>query len=142
MTRARPYKSGAVDALEAIDELRRWSGSKFDPLIVPLVAELHRNGRIVGTTAVLDSVQHLPEAARFPQLSALSARQWEVLSHLMRGERVRTIADALFVSQSTVRNHLSAIFERFGVHSQAQLVALLSGSDEMRPYGWSASRTG
>jgi DNA-binding CsgD family transcriptional regulator len=30
-----------------------------------------------------------------------------------------------------VRNHLSAIFERFGVHSQAELVALLSGSDEV-----------
>ena len=73
----------------------------------------------------------MPEAVRFPQLSTLSARQWEVLSHLMRGERVRTIADKLFVSESTVRNHLSAIFERFGVHSQADLLALLSGGDEV-----------
>jgi HD-GYP domain-containing protein (c-di-GMP phosphodiesterase class II) len=131
LTRPRPYRPGAVGAPEAIGELRRWSGRKFDPMIVPLVVELHNNGRVVDATGVLHSVQHLPEAVRFPQLNALSARQWEVLSHLMRGERVRTIADKLFVSESTVRNHLSAVFERFGVHSQVQLLALLSGSDEI-----------
>jgi len=131
MSRPRPQRPGAVDASEATDELRRWSGRKFDPMIVPLVVELCNNGRVVDATGVLLSVQHLPEAVRFPQLSTLSARQWEVLSHLMRGERVRTIADKLFVSESTVRNHLSAIFERFGVHSQADLLALLSGGDEV-----------
>ena len=136
MSRPRPQRPGAVDASEALEELRRWSGRKFDPRIVPLVVELYNNGRVVDATtvdvtAVLDSVQHLPGAVRFPQLSALSARQWEVLSHLMRGERVRTIAHKLFVSESTVRNHLSAVFERFGVHSQVQLLALLSGSDEI-----------
>jgi HD-GYP domain-containing protein (c-di-GMP phosphodiesterase class II) len=131
MTRPRPYRHGAVDASEAIDELRRWSGRKLDPRIVSLVGELHHQGRLADASAVLQSVRHLPEAVRFPQLSALSARQWEVLSHLMRGKRVRAIAKELLVSESTVRNHLSAIFERFGVHSQAELVALLSGSDEV-----------
>jgi putative nucleotidyltransferase with HDIG domain len=131
LTRPRPYRPGAVDASEAIDGLRRRSGRKLDPRIVPLVAELHRQGRLADAIAVLQSVRHLPETVRFPQLRALSARQWEVLSHLMRGERVRAIAKELFVSESTVRNHLSAIFERFGVHSQAELVALLSGGDEV-----------
>jgi len=32
------------------------------------------------------------------------------------------------VSQSTVRNHLAAIFERFGVHSQPELLARLAGT--------------
>ena len=39
------------------------------------------------------------------------------------------IARVMFISQSTVRNHLSAIFERFGVHSKAELLALLQGQD-------------
>jgi DNA-binding CsgD family transcriptional regulator len=79
----------------------------------------------VDASGILQSVQNVPEPARFPELGDLSARQWEVLSHLMRGERVPAIAAALFVSQSTVRNHLSAIFGRFGVHSQVELLALL-----------------
>jgi hypothetical protein len=36
-----------------------------------------------------------------------------------------TIARDLFLSQSTVRNHLSAIYRRLGVHSQAELLARL-----------------
>jgi DNA-binding NarL/FixJ family response regulator len=48
------------------------------------------------------------------------------LSRLLHGERVPTIASELFVSQSTVRNHLSGIFERFGVHSQPELLKMLA----------------
>ncbi len=46
-------------------------------------------------------------------------------SRLLRGERVPMIARDLFLSQSTVRNHLSAIYRRLGVHSQAELLARL-----------------
>jgi DNA-binding NarL/FixJ family response regulator len=60
-----------------------------------------------------------------PEISELSTRQWEILSRLLEGERVSTIATRLFISQSTVRNHLSMIFQRFGVHSQAELIAKL-----------------
>lgn len=56
---------------------------------------------------------------------ALSARQWEVLRRLLQGERVPGIAQSLFLSPSTVRNHLTSIFAKFGVHSQAELIRLL-----------------
>ena len=39
--------------------------------------------------------------------------------------RVPGIAGALFISQSTVRNHLSDMFRKVGVNSQEQLLALL-----------------
>ena len=42
---------------------------------------------------------------------------------LLRGERGTTIARDLFLGQGTVRNHLSAIYRRPGVHSQAELLA-------------------
>jgi hypothetical protein len=35
-----------------------------------------------------------------------------------RGERVLPIARDLYLSQSTVRNHLTAAFQRLGVHFQ------------------------
>jgi DNA-binding CsgD family transcriptional regulator len=102
-----------------------------------LERHLQRIAAEVDASRVLQSVRNVPEPAHFAQLSALSARQREVLARLMRGERARTIAGGLFVSQSTVRNHLSAIFERFGVHSQAELLALLSGGGEvMASEGW------
>ena len=44
---------------------------------------------------------------------------------LVHGERVSDIAAALFLSPSTVRNHLTAIYKKFGVHSQAGLLAKL-----------------
>jgi PAS domain S-box-containing protein len=59
-----------------------------------------------------------------------STRQWEILTRLVRGQRVQEIANALYLSTSTVRNHLTAIYRKFGVHSQAELLAsLLNTSD-------------
>jgi DNA-binding NarL/FixJ family response regulator len=60
-----------------------------------------------------------------PPLSAecFSTRQWEIIRHLVQGETVKDIAAALYLSPSTVRNHLTAIYKKFGVHSQAGLLA-------------------
>lgn len=58
-------------------------------------------------------------------LAELSPRQHEVLQRLVSGQRTPVIARELFLSQNTVRNHLSAIFRRFGVHSQSQLLERL-----------------
>ena len=55
----------------------------------------------------------------------LTPREQEVLDRLMDGQRVAWIADDLFVSSSTVRDHLSAIFRKVGVHSQAELIRRL-----------------
>jgi len=54
---------------------------------------------------------------------SLSARQWEILARLVRGERAQEIASSLYLSPSTVRNHLTTIYKKFGVHSQAGLLA-------------------
>ena len=54
----------------------------------------------------------------------ISPRQLEIASRLLQGERVATIAAEMYLSQKTVRNHLSAIFQKFGVHSQPELLAL------------------
>jgi DNA-binding NarL/FixJ family response regulator len=60
-----------------------------------------------------------------PTFSRLTVREQDVLARLMNGERVPWIAADLFVSQSTVRNHLSSIFRKVGVHSQAELIRRL-----------------
>jgi DNA-binding NarL/FixJ family response regulator len=69
----------------------------------------------------------------FAILDGLTARQREIVAALLRGERTSDIAASLFVSKSTVRNHLAAIFKEFGVHSQPELLRLLrSERDDSR----------
>jgi PAS domain S-box-containing protein len=67
----------------------------------------------------------LPALAHLAPGNELSARQSEIVARLMAGERQADIARSMFLSPSTVRNHLTAIYTKFGVHSQAQLLALL-----------------
>jgi hypothetical protein len=52
------------------------------------------------------------------------------------------IASQLYVSQSTVRNHLATIFHKFGVHSQAELLELLTPRPPSEPGGPALQRTG
>src|SRR4029450_931325 len=53
-----------------------------------------------------------------PGLGRLSGRELEIVMRLMNGDRVPSIAGSLFLSPSTVRNHLSAVFRKLRVGSQ------------------------
>jgi DNA-binding CsgD family transcriptional regulator/PAS domain-containing protein len=87
----------------------------------------------VRAAGVLGAVDQLPDPKSLPGLSDLTSRQWEVLSRLLRGQRVPAIAREMFLSQSTVRNHLSTIFGKAGVHSQEALLELFhSQADQPR----------
>ena len=57
-----------------------------------------------------------------PDLDLLSRRERDVVTHLLQGHRVVSIAEILDVSEHTVRNHLKSIFRKLEVHSQAELV--------------------
>jgi DNA-binding CsgD family transcriptional regulator len=93
--------------------------------VASLEMHLRRIGSEVRAAGVLEALEGLRTASQHPQLRELTTRQWEILNLLLEGQRVSTIADTLFISQSTVRNHLATIFKKFGVHSQAELLELL-----------------
>ncbi|MDQ1494326.1 MAG: hypothetical protein QOG69_809 [Actinomycetota bacterium] len=63
-------------------------------------------------------------------LDGLSLRKRQIVSALLQGERVPAIAASMFVSTSTIRSHLSAIFRVFGVVSQTELLSLLRSPDK------------
>jgi predicted ATPase/DNA-binding CsgD family transcriptional regulator len=56
----------------------------------------------------------------------LSARQLEVAKLVAAGDTTREIADRLSLSPRTVETHVAAIFKRLGVHTRAQLAALIA----------------
>ncbi|HST46533.1 helix-turn-helix transcriptional regulator [Jatrophihabitans sp.] len=64
-----------------------------------------------------------------PGLDRLSRREIEVVRMLLHGDRVPVIARQLFISQSTVRNHLSSVFRKLRVNSQQELIVLLRERD-------------
>jgi DNA-binding CsgD family transcriptional regulator/PAS domain-containing protein len=89
-----------------------------------LAGHLRRIASQIETAGVLAPLIETAAALGAPATAALSPRQWEIASRLIQGQRVATIAKEMYLSQSTVRNHLSAIFQKFGVHSQLDLLAL------------------
>jgi two-component system response regulator DesR len=63
--------------------------------------------------------QALAEATRAAEMEQpLSEREVEVLRLAKRGLRNPQIAQALHLSPGTVRNHLSAVYRKLGVHSR------------------------
>ncbi len=89
--------------------------------ITELERRLRRIGSEVRAAGVVDELRAF-DASRSPVFNELSARQWEILQAILRGERVPSIANRLYLSQSTVRNHLTSIFRKFNVHSQPELL--------------------
>lgn len=65
------------------------------------------------------------DTAQIPGLSELTSREFDIVTRLLAGDRAPAIAGALFISKSTVRNHLSSVFAKLGVRSQQELIVLL-----------------
>ncbi len=57
---------------------------------------------------------------------ALTGREIDVLREYMTGKTRTEIAEALFISESTVKNHISSIFSKLGVKSRKELQSLFT----------------
>jgi len=70
-----------------------------------------------------------------PTAPSLSPRQRQILVHLCRGMSNAAIADAIGVSEKTVRNHLTAMYATLGARrrTEAVLAALTMGLVESDP---------
>ncbi|MBR5259565.1 MAG: helix-turn-helix transcriptional regulator [Eggerthellaceae bacterium] len=62
----------------------------------------------------------------------LSDREREVLDLLARGNKVSMIAEALFVSENTVRSHNKRIYRKLNIHKRQDLLDMLREIDEER----------
>ena len=80
------------------------------------------DGRVYLSTQVY---QALAEAMRAESAeSALSERELDILRLARRGLPNPQIAQSLHISPGTVRNHLSAIYRKLGVHSRHEAVQI------------------
>jgi len=70
-----------------------------------------------------------------PGLGALSRRENEIAAEVASGKTNREVAAALFLSEKTVGNHLTRIFEKLDVHSRAALATLVGREAAARAAG-------
>ena len=102
-------------------------------------ALVHALFAIDGGEVVVSPVFHRPRGYTWPgQDMGLTARESEVAAFLAQGLSNREMAEALSISEHTVKSHLKAIFQKTGVASRAQAVARISDDSGFRRI----SRTG
>ncbi|MGH2615746.1 MAG: helix-turn-helix domain-containing protein [Thermomicrobiales bacterium] len=102
----------ARDALGDDAFAAAWAAGRADPSAV-LAAAMHR-AEPTGTTV------SSARTGKAEQRRVLSRREQQVLPLLIDGRSDREIADALFVSQRTASNHVSAILRKLGAGSRAE----------------------
>jgi DNA-binding NarL/FixJ family response regulator len=57
----------------------------------------------------------------------MTGREREIATLLAEGLTNRQIADKLYISEGTVKNYISSIYDKTGIHDRVKLVVALSG---------------
>lgn len=66
--------------------------------------------------------EEAPSLQDFCSANRLSKREAEVLNLFLEGKITKEVAEALFVSESTVKTHIRHIYEKSGVRNKVELL--------------------
>lgn len=67
---------------------------------------------------------------RIKKLYGLTNRESDVLELILRGQFVPQMAEALCVSENTVRSHCKTLYKKLGIHSRQQLFDLVKSAQQ------------
>lgn len=59
-------------------------------------------------------------------MEGMTRREEEICTLLAKGLTNRQIADTLFISEGTVKNYISSIYEKTGIHDRAKLIVAIN----------------
>ena len=105
------YLTKEADAGELAKTIRtvHAGGTVLDPLVASkLMAKVHDAGK--------------PAAPTPPEGKELTAREREILAELMTGRSNRDIAKRLFISERTVKFHITSIFGKLRAKNRTEAV--------------------
>lgn len=106
-------------------------------VLIEAIVDAHRGATPVDPTVagkLFDLVAKGPPVSASPRLDRLSDREREILGHLAQGLSNAQIAHCIFLSEGTVRNHVSSLLSKLGVkdRTQAAILAVRHGLGGLR----------
>ncbi len=124
---ARALRAGAsgfllkdVRPAQLVDAIRVVAGG--DALLAPTV-----------TRRLLDRFASSLDASPSPDLAGLTERELEILRLVAEGLSNAEIAERLFLGESTVKTHVSAVLRKLGVRDRVQAVIAAYDAGLVRP---------
>ncbi|SDO20813.1 regulatory protein, luxR family [Nakamurella panacisegetis] len=107
------------------------SGLPRAPITEDLPTILRRLGRGIEVAELTRGRVARVTERSVPGVSRLTTRELQIVDLLLRGDRVPSIAGQLFLSKSTIRNHLTSVFAKLGVNSQQGLLHRFREADPL-----------
>lgn len=99
--------------------------------LVHFIEKVDRNREANALVRRILTEQHAPQLSRpavadapSPQSPSLTSREIQILRLLAEGTSTKGIADSLFISVTTTRNHVQNILRKLDVHSKLEAVSL------------------
>jgi DNA-binding NarL/FixJ family response regulator len=97
--------------------------------IVQAVQQVHAGGAPMSLQIARKVINHFHKMKPDSELEQLTARELEILRLLAKGHMYKEIADKLAISMSTVRTHITAVYEKLHVHSRTEAAMRLAGRE-------------
>jgi DNA-binding NarL/FixJ family response regulator len=96
--------------------------------LVSAVEQVHAGGAPMSLQIARKVINHFHRSKKpSSELAQLTARELEILKQLAKGYMYKEIAEHLGISMSTVRTHVSAVYEKLHVQSRTEAAMKLVG---------------
>lgn len=104
--------------------------SKSDPSLLKKAIKAVHKGEIWLDKSTFKSILHGINAINGEKASGLSAREREIVSLIGKGLRNKEIASRLNITETTVKTHLTRIFQKLNIKARSELISYAIKTDD------------